>query len=128
MADADLVMTGTVLTVDDARPTAEAIAVADGRVIAVGDRSEVAGLVGANTRVIDLGAGCVMPGFVEAHGHPLLEAVVLSDRFVDIRPVTMRDADDVVAAIPARLHGAARPAPIWSAGIRCCSPVLASRR
>ncbi|CFH17877.1 Amidohydrolase family protein [Mycobacterium tuberculosis] len=66
MADADLVMTGTVLTVDDARPTAEAIAVADGRVIAVGDRSEVAGLVGANTRVIDLGAGCVMPGFVEA--------------------------------------------------------------
>ncbi len=99
MADADLVMTGTVLTVDDARPTAEAIAVADGRVIAVGDRSEVAGLVGANTRVIDLGAGCVMPGFVEAHGHPLLEAVVLSDRFVDIRPVTMRDADDVVAAI-----------------------------
>ncbi|WP_181904900.1 hypothetical protein, partial [Mycobacterium tuberculosis] len=45
MADADLVMTGTVLTVDDARPTAEAIAVADGRVIAVGDRSEVAGLV-----------------------------------------------------------------------------------
>ncbi len=47
MADADLVMTGTVLTVDDARPTAEAIAVADGRVIAVGDRSEVAGLVGA---------------------------------------------------------------------------------
>ncbi|EUA22411.1 amidohydrolase family protein [Mycobacterium xenopi 3993] len=40
-----------------------------------------------------------MPGFVEAHGHPLMEAVVLSDRIVDIRPVTMRDADDVVAAI-----------------------------
>ncbi|AGJ66564.1 hypothetical protein J112_02955 [Mycobacterium tuberculosis str. Beijing/NITR203] len=35
MADADLVMTGTVLTVDDARPTAEAIAVADGKDILV---------------------------------------------------------------------------------------------
>ncbi len=37
MADADVVITGTVLTVDDARPTAEALAVADGRIIAVGD-------------------------------------------------------------------------------------------
>ncbi|EUA52389.1 amidohydrolase family protein [Mycobacterium xenopi 4042] len=99
MAAADLVITGTVLTVDDARPTAEALAVADGRIVAVGNRSDVSGLVGRGTQTIDIGDGCVMPGFVEAHGHPLMEAVVLSDRIVDIRPVTMRDADDVVAAI-----------------------------
>ena len=36
MAAADVVITGTVLTVDDARPTAEALAVADGRIVAVG--------------------------------------------------------------------------------------------
>jgi predicted amidohydrolase YtcJ len=41
MARADFVITGTVLTVDDVRPTAEALAVADGRIIAVGDRSDV---------------------------------------------------------------------------------------
>ncbi len=99
MADADVVITGTVLTVDDARPTAEALAVTDGRIIAVGTRSDVAGFVGANTETIDLGDGCVMPGFIEAHGHPLMEAVVLSDRIVDIRPVTMRGADDVVDAV-----------------------------
>jgi predicted amidohydrolase YtcJ len=40
-----------------------------------------------------------MPGFIEVHGHPLMEAVVLSDRIVDIRPVTMRGADDVVDAV-----------------------------
>ena len=40
-----------------------------------------------------------MPGFVEAHGHPMMEAIALSDRIVDIRPVTLRDADDVVAAV-----------------------------
>ena len=40
-----------------------------------------------------------MPGLVEAHGHPLMEAIVLSDRMVDIRPVTLPNADDVVAAI-----------------------------
>src|SRR5271167_2664974 len=98
MADADVVITGTVLTVDDARPTAEALAVANGRILAVGTRSEVAEFIGANTQTIDLGDGCVMPGFIEAHGHPLMEAIALSDRIVDIRPVTIRSADDVVAA------------------------------
>jgi predicted amidohydrolase YtcJ len=99
MADADVVITGTALTVDDARPTAEALAVAGRRIIAVGTRSDVAGFIGPDTHTIDLGDGCVMPGFIEAHGHPLMEAVVLSDRIVDIRPVTMRGADDVVDAV-----------------------------
>jgi len=99
MADADLVITGTVLTVDDARPTAEALAIADGRIIAVGDRSDVEALIGPNTQTVDVGDGCVMPGFIEAHGHPLMEAVALSDRIIDIRPVTVPGPDDVVAAI-----------------------------
>jgi predicted amidohydrolase YtcJ len=43
MADADVVISGTALTVDDARPTAEALAVAGRRIIAVGTRSDVAG-------------------------------------------------------------------------------------
>jgi predicted amidohydrolase YtcJ len=57
MAGADVVITGTVLTVDDARPTAEALAVTDGRIIAVGTRSDVAGFVGADTQTIDVGDG-----------------------------------------------------------------------
>ena len=99
MAAADLVIAGTVLTVDDTRPTVEALAVADGRIVAVGDRSEVADFIGSNTQTLDIGDGCVMPGLIEAHGHPLMEAIALSDRLVDIRPVTMRDADEVVAAV-----------------------------
>jgi predicted amidohydrolase YtcJ len=50
MAYADVVITGTVWTVDDARPTAEALAVADGRIIAAGTRSDVAEFIGAHTR------------------------------------------------------------------------------
>ncbi|HEY0805531.1 MAG TPA: amidohydrolase [Pseudonocardiaceae bacterium] len=99
MAAADLVITGTVLTVDDTRPTAEVLAVADGRIVAVGDRSEVADFIGPNTHTVDIGDGCVMPGLIEAHGHPLMEAIALSDRLVDIRPVNMRDADEVVSAV-----------------------------
>ncbi|MBP1819099.1 amidohydrolase [Mycobacterium sp. OAE908] len=98
MPAADLVIFGAILTVDEAQPTAEALAVSDGRIVAVGGRSAVEGWIGSTTQTLDV-AGCVMPGFVEAHGHPLMEAIVLSDRMVDIRPVTMRDAADVVAAI-----------------------------
>ncbi|OBI80553.1 amidohydrolase [Mycobacterium asiaticum] len=99
MVAADVVITGTVLTVDENRPTAEAIAIANGRIVAVGDRSDVESHVGENTRRIDIGDGCVMPGFVEAHGHPLMEAVALSDRIVDIRPVTIRDPGRVIDTI-----------------------------
>jgi predicted amidohydrolase YtcJ len=99
MPAADLVISGTVLTVDDLQPTAEALAVSDGRIIAVGNRAEIENWIGPSTQMLDIGDGCVMPGLVEAHGHPLMEAIVLSDRMVDIRPVTVRDADDVVDAI-----------------------------
>ncbi|OBB60109.1 amidohydrolase [Mycobacterium sp. 852013-51886_SCH5428379] len=96
---ADLVLLGTVLTVDAAAPDARAVAVRDGRIVAVGDRADVEAWIGDSTEVVDVGDGCVMPGFVEAHGHPLMEAVVLADRIVDIRPVIMANADDVLAAI-----------------------------
>jgi predicted amidohydrolase YtcJ len=103
MPAADLVISGTVLTVDDLQPTVEAIAVSDGRIIAVGSRTQIQSWIGPETKTLDTGDGCVMPGFVEAHGHPLMEAIVLSDRMVDIRPVTLRNADDVVAAIHAEV-------------------------
>jgi len=103
MPAADLVITGTVLTVDHRRPTAEALAVSDGRIVAVGARTDVESWIGPDTTVLDTGDGCVMPGFVEAHGHPLMEALVLSDRIVDVRPVTIPDGADVLAAVRAEV-------------------------
>jgi len=100
---ADLAFFGKILTVDDKNSTAEALAVADGRIVAVGSRADVESFVGPDTETIDLGGGCLMPGLVEAHGHPLMEAIVLSDRMVDIRPVTLGSADEVLAAIHAEI-------------------------
>ncbi|HSF18156.1 MAG TPA: amidohydrolase [Vicinamibacteria bacterium] len=67
---ADLVLRGgKVVTVDDARPEAEAVAVMDGRVLAVGSNDEIEGLIGPDTEVIELDGNLALPGFIEGHGH-----------------------------------------------------------
>jgi predicted amidohydrolase YtcJ len=98
MDDAELIVRADVLTVDPRRPRAEAVAVRSGRIVAVGAWADLEGLRGAGTRVIDAPDGCVMPGFVEAHGHPTMEAVMFGS-VVDIRPVTLPDAASVIETI-----------------------------
>jgi len=60
---------GTVLTINDQQPSAEAVAVRDGIIIAVGDEAQVLQLAGGLTRKIDLGGKTLLPGFVDSHGH-----------------------------------------------------------
>lgn len=60
---------GHVLTMADARPEAEALAVKDGKILAVGTRAEIETLRGASTTVTDLGGKTLLPGFIDAHGH-----------------------------------------------------------
>lgn len=67
---ADLVLTsGTVHTLDPEKPVADAVAVLDGRIIAVGDDTDVLALIGEGTRVVDLGGAHVYPGFTDSHVH-----------------------------------------------------------
>jgi predicted amidohydrolase YtcJ len=61
---------GHVLTVDAARPRAQAVAIAGGRFLAVGDSREVRALARRGTKVVDLGGRTVVPGFIDAHTHP----------------------------------------------------------
>ncbi|NKI34172.1 amidohydrolase [Wenzhouxiangella sp. XN79A] len=60
---------GPILTLDDDLPLAEAVAVKDGRILAVGAASDVLPLSGDNTRLMDLEGRTLVPGFVESHGH-----------------------------------------------------------
>jgi predicted amidohydrolase YtcJ len=62
-------LNGTILTINDDQPTAEAVAVKDGRILAVGDRSTIETLQGSSTQVIDLQGKTMLPGFVDSHGH-----------------------------------------------------------
>jgi predicted amidohydrolase YtcJ len=62
-------LNGHVLTMNDAQPEAEALAVKDGKILAVGTRADVEKLKGASTTVADLGGKTLLPGFIDAHGH-----------------------------------------------------------
>ena len=67
---ADLVLTnGTVVTLDETRGDAEALAVAGDTILAVGSADEIDAYTGADTRVIDLEGRLAVPGFIEGHGH-----------------------------------------------------------
>ena len=60
---------GTILTINDAAPKAEAVAVKDGRILAVGSAADIMALKGDSTRMVDLGGRTMLPGFVDPHGH-----------------------------------------------------------
>ncbi|HWP94594.1 MAG TPA: amidohydrolase, partial [Gammaproteobacteria bacterium] len=67
---AELVLTGaTVQTLDARLPRATAVAVRDGRIVAVGTAEHVAAWIGATTQVVDLAGAFVYPGFADAHMH-----------------------------------------------------------
>ena len=70
--DADLVLTGGhVFTADPAMPRAEAVAVAGGRIVAVGSATDLAGTIGPRTRVVRLDGRLLVPGFGDAHIHSM---------------------------------------------------------
>ena len=68
---ADVVYTnGKIYTVDETQPWAEAVAIKDGKFLAVGSNTDVNASTGDSTRVVDLGGKFVMPGIVDMHAHP----------------------------------------------------------
>ena len=78
-----------VYTVEKRQPWAEAFAVSNGRFRSVGSRAEVEQLKGKNTKIIDLGGRFVMPGFIDAHTHP-----IRSQLFIDV------DLEIPVSSVP----------------------------
>ncbi|MCA9738332.1 MAG: amidohydrolase [Gemmatimonadota bacterium] len=67
---ADLILTnGRVVTADDAVPDGEALAIRDGRILAVGTAEEMAVHRGPETETLDLEGRLAIPGFIEGHAH-----------------------------------------------------------
>lgn len=105
---AELVLLGRIRTMDPARPSARALAVAGGIVTAL-DADAVA-LVGPATDVLDVGEGLVLPAFRDGHSHPVWAGLELAEA-----PIAgARSVAEVAEAV--RAYAADNPGLAWIRG------------
>lgn len=109
-ATADTILHGgPILTVDRDMSVAEALAIRDGRVQAVGSAADILALRGPQTEMIDLAGRVATPGFIEPHGHPMLTAFSRGEPTVDISAINGYDTFDAVCAVIRRRVSRAAP-------------------
>ena len=92
-----IVLNGRLVTFDPDHPRASALAIGGGRILAVGDETEIRDLAGPGTKVIDAGGGTVLPGVIDSHVHLFGGAAELA--YCDLHGVA--DADTLTARLRA---------------------------
>ena len=107
----DLVFIGAAVeTMTDEAGPADAVAVRDGRIVFVGRSADVRPLIGPGTRVVDLDGETLLPGFQDAHVHPI-EGGLLS------RECDLHELDDASAYLDAvAAYATAHPERDWITG------------
>ena len=90
-----IVVNARIYTVNEKQPWAEAVAVRDGRILAVGSMSEIKALAGPATRSIDAQHRLVLPGFTDCHVH-------FMDGSLSLQRVNVEDAKDLAENVRAR--------------------------
>ncbi|WP_139974121.1 amidohydrolase [Ochrobactrum sp. CGA5] len=79
---------GTILTMNDKAPRAEAIAIRGNRILAVGKLDEVQSATGSGAQVVDLQGRTLMPGLIDPHMHFVFTAF---EDWIDVSPITTPD-------------------------------------
>ena len=75
-SEADTVyLNGKIYTVNESQPWADALAIKDGRLIAVGSEEDMKSFTASNTEVVDLRGQFVMPGLIDSHTHPFVDGL-----------------------------------------------------
>jgi predicted amidohydrolase YtcJ len=93
---ADLVLrNGKIVTVDDAKPEAQAIAINGDTISAVGSNQEIQAYVGPATRVVDLRGALATPGFIDAHVH----FTGVGEAAKNLKLSTAKNWDDIVRMV-----------------------------
>jgi len=96
-----LISAENVLTMDPALPTAEAVLVRDGVVVAAGSRTELEDRAGGQVERVDLPGATVVPGLVESHVHPVYTA--MTSGWADCRSPGCGSIADIVQALRAQV-------------------------
>jgi hypothetical protein len=110
---------GDVVTVNDAQPAAEAVAVKDGRILAVGNRADIERAhKGAATQIVDLAGHTLVPGFVDGHAHALqFGAQAVGANLLAPPDGTVNTIDDLVAKLQEFAKGPDVPRTGWIFGL-----------
>ncbi len=85
--DATVFTNADIITMDPGNPRSESVAVADGKIIAVGNKDAVMKAAGAGAKVVDLGGKTLMPGFIDPHSHVFLNAIKITTANLSPVPV-----------------------------------------
>jgi len=96
---------GNIITLDEHSTVAEALAVRDGKIVAVGRSVDIRDLAGPATRVIDLGGHTVIPGLIDSHMHAIRAALFYA---TEVNWIGTRSIAEAMARIAAAAR-AARP-------------------
>ena len=116
-----------IITMDEARPAAEAVAVRDGRILAVGSQAEVTRLAGQGAALRDLGGATLAPGFIDTHGHFALMAQAAGMANVQPPPAgPVRSIPELQAGLEA--WSARHPDAAWITGWGYDDSLLAEQR
>lgn len=95
-----LLVNARVLTMDPARPMAEAVAVRGTRIVAAGAHQQARAAAPVDATLIDCGERLLVPGFVDPHIH--LAAFAAALRSVDCSPARVRSIEEIVEAVRER--------------------------
>ncbi len=108
---------GEIITVNDVQPTAEAVAVKDGKILAVGSTAEVMEHQEEATRIIDLNGKIMVPGFIDAHSHILNYAIMLAVANLSPPPdAGVNSIEDIIATLQEQIETPTTEALGWVLG------------
>ena len=107
-----VIKNANIMTMDTNRPRAQAVAMTHGRFAGVGSNEDMEGLIGPETKIIDVGGKTVLPGFIDGHIHVLSSGV----KHVNMADCAVRTLTEIQAGLKER--AAKTPAGGWVQGFK----------
>lgn len=125
---ADIIfINGQIETLNPRQPKASAVAIKSEKFIAVGSDQNIKSFVGPNTKMIDLHKQLVVPGFVDAHTHPM-ETIWLKEVWVDARFPGTPSVKQALQNIAARIKTTPKDQWVYVAGVSASENKFSEKR